>query len=205
MAAGDSGEKTEKPTPKRLREAREKGQIAKTPDLSAWIAMLATTVLLQMTFQRGARTAMPRLLAQMGVVIAHPDDAPAMQFAANAMWKAVGVVAPMLDRDDGRSRSSPNVAQVGFKPTDEEVEARLPRLNPFKGIKKMVGAQAWWELAQVGRSRRVLLASSCGPIIIERDHAAHDRAGDDSMSPDAATAHDGARCMIRNVRDRRSR
>jgi flagellar biosynthetic protein FlhB len=33
MAGGDSGEKTEKPTPKRLKEARDKGQIARSPDL----------------------------------------------------------------------------------------------------------------------------------------------------------------------------
>src|SRR5436309_15566533 len=95
MAAGDSSDKTEKPTPKRLREAREKGQIAKTPDLSTWVAMLATTVLLQMTFQRAA-SVMPEVLRRMGIVISHPDEAAARQFAAAAMWKTVGVVAPML-------------------------------------------------------------------------------------------------------------
>ena len=65
MAAGDSSDKTEKPTPKRLREAREKGQVAKTPDLSTWVAMLATTVLLQITFQRGA-VVLPDILHEMG-------------------------------------------------------------------------------------------------------------------------------------------
>ncbi len=33
----DSGEKTEAPTPRRLQEAREKGQVAKSMDLSAAI------------------------------------------------------------------------------------------------------------------------------------------------------------------------
>ena len=49
-------------------------------------AMLATTVLLQMTFQRGA-IVMPDVLHEMGLVIAHPDEARRDQFAANAMWK----------------------------------------------------------------------------------------------------------------------
>ena len=42
MAAGDSSDKTEKPTPKRLREAREKGQIAKTPDLGSTTGVVGT-------------------------------------------------------------------------------------------------------------------------------------------------------------------
>ena len=40
-----SGEKTEKPTAKRLKEARREGQVARTPDLGAWLAMLAATYL----------------------------------------------------------------------------------------------------------------------------------------------------------------
>src|SRR5690242_15325014 len=95
MAAGDSSDKTEKPTPKRLRQARDKRQTAPAPDLSTWVAMLATTVLLQMTFQRGA-SVMPEVLREMGLAIAHPDEGGAAGFAASAMWKTVGVIAPML-------------------------------------------------------------------------------------------------------------
>src|SRR4051794_5866632 len=95
MAAGDSSDKTEKPTPKRMHEAREKGQVAKTPDLATWVAMLATTVLLQMTFQKGAQV-LPDLVHRMAIVISHPDQGAAASFATDAMWKTVGVVAPML-------------------------------------------------------------------------------------------------------------
>jgi flagellar biosynthetic protein FlhB len=156
MAAGDSSDKTEKPTPKRLREAREKGQIAKTPDLSTWVAMLATTVLLQMTFQRAA-SVMPEVLRRMGVVIAHPDEGAASQFAASAMWKTVGVVAPMLV---GMMLVGllMNVAQVGFKPTSKKLKPDFSRLNFFKGIKKMVGVQAWWELFKALAKTAMLIA-----------------------------------------------
>jgi flagellar biosynthetic protein FlhB len=156
MAAGDSSDKTEKPTPKRLREAREKGQIAKTPDLSTWIALLATTVLLQMTFQRGA-TVLPDVLQKMGIVIAHPDEGAAARFAAAAMWTTVGVVAPMLI---GMMLVGllANVAQVGFKPTSKKLKPDFSRLNFFKGIKKMVGAQAWWELVKALAKTAMLIA-----------------------------------------------
>jgi len=156
MAAGDSSDKTEKPTPKRLREAREKGQVAKTPDLATWVAMLATTVLLQMTFQRGAQV-LPDLLHQMATVIAHPDEGAANAFAAGAMWKTVGVVAPMLI---GMMivGTLANVAQVGFRPTSKKLKPDFSRLNLFKGIKKMVGVQAWWELGKAIAKTLVLVA-----------------------------------------------
>ena len=34
-------EKTEKPTPKKLREARKEGQFARTPDAATWVAIAA--------------------------------------------------------------------------------------------------------------------------------------------------------------------
>ena len=37
----DTGEKTEVPTPRRLQEAREKGQVAKSPDLAAAVELPA--------------------------------------------------------------------------------------------------------------------------------------------------------------------
>jgi flagellar biosynthetic protein FlhB len=43
MADKASGQKTEKPTPKRIREARRKGQIPRSPDLVGWITLLAAS------------------------------------------------------------------------------------------------------------------------------------------------------------------
>jgi flagellar biosynthetic protein FlhB len=156
VAAGDSSDKTEKPTPKRLREAREKGQIAKTPDLSTWVGMLATTILLQISYSR-AVVALPEILREMGVTIAHPDEGAANKFAAASMWKAVGIVAPMLL---GMMIVGllVNVAQVGFKPTSKKLKPDFGRLNPFKGIKKMAGMQTWWELGKALAKTALLVA-----------------------------------------------
>ena len=37
--SGDSGDKTEPPTPKKLREAREQGDVAKSQDVAAAMTM----------------------------------------------------------------------------------------------------------------------------------------------------------------------
>ena len=50
MAEGESGEKTEAPTPRRLQEAREAGQVARSQDMTA-AAMLRVTAVSVMPFQ----------------------------------------------------------------------------------------------------------------------------------------------------------
>jgi flagellar biosynthesis protein FlhB len=171
MAAGDSSDKTEKPTPKRLREAREKGQVAKTQDLATWVSMLATTSLLQLTFHRGA-TALTEMLHEMAIVIAHPDQAAANRFAASAMWAAAGVIAPILI---GMMLIAlfANVAQVGFKPTSKKMKPDFSRLNPFRGIKRMVGMQTWWELGKA-LAKTALLVAVAWPAVL---HAMHTLTG----------------------------
>jgi len=162
MAAGDSSDKTEKPTPKKLREARERGQVPRTPDLSVWAALLATTLLLQMTVSR-AIPGLRDMLAQMGTVIAHPDNGAAMRFAADAGWKAAGIVAPLLIGLVVVGVVA-NVAQVGFKPTAKKLKPDFTRLNPFKGLKRMVSMQAWWELAK-GLAKTAVLVLVAWPVI----------------------------------------
>ena len=47
MAENDSGEKTEAPTPRRRQEARDAGNIARSPDLNAACLMLGILLLLR--------------------------------------------------------------------------------------------------------------------------------------------------------------
>ena len=46
MAKADSAAKTEKPTPKKIKEGVKQGQVARTTDLAAWTGLLALTLLL---------------------------------------------------------------------------------------------------------------------------------------------------------------
>ena len=108
----DKSQKTEAPTPRRIKEAREKGQVAKSPDLSAWAGMLGAVVLLQVCVTRGA-SAMRGVLEDMGLAIAHPSQAGAMKFATDAAWKSAGIVAPMLARHDADRRRRRRSARSG--------------------------------------------------------------------------------------------
>ena len=44
-----SGEKTEQPTPQKLKKARAEGQIGRSQDIGAWVGMLAASIVLPRT------------------------------------------------------------------------------------------------------------------------------------------------------------
>ena len=70
-----------------------------------------------------------------------------MQFAADAFWKSAGIVAPMLF---GMMVIGVvvNLGQVGLQPASKKLKPDFGRLNLFKGIKRLFGMQAWWELGK---------------------------------------------------------
>src|SRR4051794_677994 len=144
--AGDRSQKTEKPTPKRLREAREKGQVARSPDLTAWVAMLVTSQMLKVTVSHGAAT-FSKMFDSMGRAIASPDTGGASRFAAEAGKNAAMLIAPFLVVLMFVTIVV-GLSQVGLKPSMKRLKPEFGRLNPFKGMKRLFSPQSYWELAK---------------------------------------------------------
>lgn len=194
MAASEQSAKTEKPTPKRLREARERGQIARSPDLAAWGGMLLTTVLLQVSISRG-RTSMLGLLEQMGRVIDDPTQERAIKFFGDGLVQAAFIAAPIVL---GLLLVTVvvNLAQVGLKPSAKRLKPDFKRLNALKGIKRMVSPSSLWELAK-SVAKVVLLAAVAWPVAsgLARDLMT---GGGSAMYLAGATAK-GALTLMRNV------
>lgn len=67
MASGDS-DKTEKPTPKKLREARKEGNIARSQDVSAWLGLLAISAIVPALGRKAAGDLQTLLLGGMAIV-----------------------------------------------------------------------------------------------------------------------------------------
>ena len=136
-------QKTEAPTPKRKKEAREKGQIARSPDLSAWAGLLIATFLMRSAAARGLET-MNWLGGQMQEVIARPDPATAMQLLATTTWRFGIVVMPLLVGLLVVGLVG-GYAQVGFAPTVKQLKPKWERINPFKGLKRLASPMSVWE------------------------------------------------------------
>jgi flagellar biosynthetic protein FlhB len=193
--AADTSQKTEAPTPRKIKEAREKGQVAKSQDLSTWAGMLATIVLLQVTVTRGA-SALRGVLEDMGLAIAHPNQAAAMKFAAAAAWKSAGILVPMLV---GMMVVGIVVGfgQVGLKPAVKKLKPDFGRLNVLKGLKRTFSGAVWWELAKSVAKIAVLIAIAWPSVA----HAvtAFTRNSNGSLQSLASISASTALTMFRNV------
>jgi flagellar biosynthetic protein FlhB len=138
-----SGEKTEKPTPQKRRKARRDGQIARSADVGAWLGMLAASFLLPMTISRAAAQGRA-LLAHLPGMVARPDAERAVSVLGEGLRGAVLTVAPLALclLVLGVVAAA---AQGGLHMATKLMMPKFSRVNPFSGIKRTLGPQAWWE------------------------------------------------------------
>jgi len=143
---GDRDQKTEKPTPRRLKKARQEGRIPKSMELVAWASLLGAVFLLQLTVKLAGSQFRP-LFTRTADAIAHPEEAKAL--ALLGKWGAGGliVIAPLLLGTMVIGVAT-NVAQVGFSPSSKLLTPKLARISPLKGIKRLVSTQTLWESAK---------------------------------------------------------
>lgn len=139
MAESDTGDKTEAPTPKRRAEAAEKGQVARSTDLTAAVLLLSTLMLLSWSGDRlllAMRDVAERLLGGGGnglrtggevleliVEVAVRVGSAALPMACGLALAAVAV----------------NVVQTGFSPSLKRIQPNLAALNPTKGLSRLFG------------------------------------------------------------------
>lgn len=148
MAENDSGEKTEEPTGKRLEEAREKGQIAKSPELTTAAFLLGSMVTMSFAGPPLWRF-MLETMGQSLATSANSDHAGAsaitwlqtMGFrtmvAMLGFMGAMAVLAIMVQ-----------AAQAGGVITTKAMAPDFKRINPMNNIGRLVGTQGWIDLAK---------------------------------------------------------
>ncbi|MBI1758560.1 MAG: EscU/YscU/HrcU family type III secretion system export apparatus switch protein [Actinobacteria bacterium] len=148
------GERTEKPTPRRLREARREGRVARTPDLGAWGGMLAASMLLPMVV-RHLLEAATRLLTRLRAVVLEPDPGRVSALLGDGAREAVLAAAPLAI---GLLLLGvvASAAQGGLHPATALLVPKLSRLNPVDGLKRTFGPHAWWETAKALAKTAVL-------------------------------------------------
>jgi flagellar biosynthetic protein FlhB len=139
--ADDAG-KTEKPTPKRLKDARREGQFARTPDAATWAGIAAATAVMPLA-AGWAEDRFRRMFARIPDVVADPTPARAFQMLgevpAAVAWGAGPVcIAAVL-------AALTATAAQGVHPSSKALVPKFNRLSPGKGLKRMFGPKAAWE------------------------------------------------------------
>jgi len=145
MADEPHGEKTEKPSAKKLRDARKRGEVPRSADLVAAVSLLAVTVVLV----RSGAAAMVRLqshvseslsaLADRAAVPLTPESLGAMA-VADGVLLAVIVLPLMLTA--AAAGLAGNVAQSGWVFAPERLTPDFTRLSPASGWQRIKPIQS---------------------------------------------------------------
>jgi flagellar biosynthetic protein FlhB len=147
MAGGvDKKSKTEKPTPKRKREARKQGQIARSADLTSWTLVLMATYFLPGVVSSGTRT-IDELFVGVQTVMTDPSDGQMLEHFSRAAHAVMGLVVPILVGVVVVSVVM-NVAQVGFVLTTKPLKPNFKKLNPITGLKRIFSTRSLWTLGK---------------------------------------------------------
>ena len=131
-----SGEKTEEPTEKKLKDAREKGESPKSPDVNAALGLFALTVCLVVASKASAEHLfkMFAIFYERGILAQTNDDVFALIFD---MVKEGGmVVLPYLGIAVVVGLFG-SFAQVGVQITFKPITPDFNKINPASGIKKI--------------------------------------------------------------------
>lgn len=158
----DGGDKTERPTPKKLQDARKKGQVAKSKDLTSTVELLAWTALFLLASATAAREIAALFDASL-ISIAQPfaNGAPALgTMASRALLfitalallpvAAIGIVTEYL--------------QAGPVFATDKLKPKLENLNPVEGVKRMFSADNAVELAK--SLAKTLLLTGIGWFVV---------------------------------------
>ncbi len=146
MAAQDKHAKTEPATPKRKKEARDRGQVARSPDVSGWMSVLAATFLLPWMFGQAERRVLG-VVAQAVNVMTRPTPEGAFAVLSGGLRSVVYVILPIAGVFAVLSIVA-NVAQVGRSFSFKAARPQLSRISPTHGFKRLFGPQT---LVQLGK------------------------------------------------------
>jgi len=147
MAENDA-EKTEAPTARRRQEARQEGNVARSPDFTASCILLAGIVLLHhfgLRVFEGMKLSV-QLLLSSGTTKnpTRPDDL--VELAKFGSWVMVRSAGPLLLCIMAVGLVA-TVSQVGFIVTTKPLEPSLGKLSPLKGLKNLFDVRAAFRLA----------------------------------------------------------
>jgi len=143
-------DRTEKPTPKRRKEARKKGQVARSTDLSGagvLVAALLAVGAFAPTMVGAMAGSMRDILTEIRRPAAVSSAAGLSGLFHEVMNTVLTTVGPIAAICVGVGVLL-NVAQVGFRPSLIALKPDVKRINPMAGFKNIFGARIAFELGK---------------------------------------------------------
>lgn len=167
MAEGeepDESQKTEEPTPKKLEEARKKGQVALSRELNNWIMLLIGTILLI----AAADHVLGNLTEFMKIFIARSHDIPSAPGGVtvalgNSFKEVLTILALPLIVLMVAAFLAPFI-QIGPLFSAETIKPDINKISPIKGLERLFSMRSLMEFAK--GILKIALIAVVGVIII---------------------------------------
>ena len=137
-------DRTEKPTAKRKKQARRDGQVAKTPELAAWLSVLVVTSLLP-GLVRDVATRVLTVLGMAQHVMATPTPGGALRVMSAGLGQALYGLLPITGVVGGLSLVA-NVAQTRGAFSTKALTPQWSRLSPLAGVRRLFSPATLWQL-----------------------------------------------------------
>ena len=168
MAAGDKHQRTEKATPKRRKEARDRGQVPRSADVSAFIGLLGASALLP-ALVSSAKSHILGVFQQSLNVIQDPTTAGAEGVFGLGMKTAFEVILPLAAALAAVGVAA-NAAQVGLHLTPKALRPKFSRISPKGGFSRlfspMNAVNLWKQVAKI-----VILGGITTEVIMSLMHS----------------------------------
>lgn len=149
MAEQPGGERTEKPSAKRLKDAHEKGQVARSQDFVAALILLAVTVVLVRT----GTGALARMSSRLASGLSRLDESARHGMALNDLANLVvadivllGTVAGPFLMAAATVALAANFSQTGWVFAPDRLTPDWSKLSPSKGLSRLKPSQSGLDL-----------------------------------------------------------
>jgi flagellar biosynthesis protein FlhB len=146
--AESGGERTEEPSQRRLEEARKRGQVPRSRELTNFATMIGGSAALVAT--GGALTARVSQMVRSGLSIDPQslfDPSTMMSALGSACMSALAVLLPIFGTVVGLVLLAPAV-MGGFNFSAEALVPDFTRLSPLAGVKRLFGLRGATELGK---------------------------------------------------------
>src|SRR5579871_897916 len=146
-----ASDKTEKPTQKKLKESREKGQVAKSRELVAAVSLLAVTGALVWVGPKVIAGLENQLIAGLKRIGDHPLQVITSTDLSQITWNGLGrmvLVAGPVAVTAAVAALAGNVMQTGWVSSPQALQWNFGRLNPAQGFAKFKPSQAGTEVVR---------------------------------------------------------
>ncbi|KXS49949.1 flagellar biosynthetic protein FlhB [Halanaerobium congolense] len=146
MADGGTGEKTEEATPRRKKEAREKGNVAKGKEISQAFTLLASFLMLYFLMQQMIFTVIREFRFYFSELIISPFSINnAYNILMAAFSKTVRIIAPIMIVS-AAAGVLVNFLQIGPLFTSKPLVPDFKKIDPIKGAKNLFSLKSLMEL-----------------------------------------------------------